>query len=135
MPTRKQITDPFTLAYIEAALWSSTDNSDEQGGDPLDQNYGIEDIADDTLAAIEKECAEFQATHGALLEKAYGLYKTSGEWSAYAQAGHDFWLTRNHHGAGFWDRGIGKVGELLTEASHAAGERDIYVGDDGRLYI
>ncbi len=127
---RPTITDPFTLAYIEAALWSSSDDKER----PLDQNYGIEDIADDTVATIEKECAEFQATHGALLEKAYELYPRR-EWSGYAQAGHDFWLTRNRHGAGFWDRGIGKVGELLTEASYKAGERYIYVGDDGRLYI
>jgi len=41
--------DPFTQAYIEAALWSSTDNSDESGGQPLDENYDISDIAPETL--------------------------------------------------------------------------------------
>ena len=27
-----------------------------------------------------------------------------------AQIGHDLWLTRNGHGAGFWDRGLGAQG-------------------------
>ncbi len=127
---RITITDPFTLAYIEAALWSSTDDD----GDPLDANYGIEDIADETLAGIDEECMQFQTDNADLLEEAYALYPRKG-WSGYAQAGHDFWLTRNHHGAGFWDRGIGEVGDKLTKASHKARERYIYVGDDGKLYI
>lgn len=49
--------------------------------------------------------------------------------------GHDFWLTRNGHGAGFWDRGYGKVGDRLTDAAHAWGTSDIYIGDDGKLYV
>ena len=51
------------------------------------------------------------------------------------QIGHDFWLTRNRHGAGFWDRGLGDVGDRLTKAAHAFGESDLYVGDDGNLYV
>lgn len=35
--------------------------------------------------------------------------------------GHDFYLTRNRHGAGFWDRGLGIVGERLTASAHAYG--------------
>lgn len=33
----------------------------------------------------------------------------------YEQAGHDFWLTRCGHGSGFWNRGLGKQGDQLTE--------------------
>jgi hypothetical protein len=33
------------------------------------------------------------------------------------QCGHDFILTANHHGAGFWDRGLGARGDRLTKAS------------------
>lgn len=39
-------------------------------------------------------------------------------------AGHDFWLTRVGHGAGFWDRGLGDLGERLTDASKAYGMPD-----------
>jgi hypothetical protein len=50
-------------------------------------------------------------------------------------AGIDFWLTRNRHGAGFWDRGLGNLGTRLTDAAQAFGECDLYVGDDGKLYL
>ncbi len=50
------------------------------------------------------------------------------------QAGHDFWLTRNGHGAGFWDRGLGALGERLSKESKPYGSCDLYVGDDGQIY-
>ncbi len=111
--------DMFTIAYIEAALWSSIDNSDS----PLDDNYGIEDIAPEALASIVEDCKAFQDAHaddiGGDLE----------------QAGHDFWLTRNRHGAGFWDSDWSDdVGAKLTESSLAFGCVDLYVGDDGFIY-
>lgn len=42
------------------------------------------------------------------------------------QAGHDFWLTRQGHGTGFWDRDDDVYGvemrEMLTRAAKACGE-------------
>lgn len=85
--------DDFTLAYIEAALWSSTDNTDEQGGEPLDANYDICDIAPDTLGRMKEQCAHFQKLYGDLLvEKNYLSPRQSH--SVLGMAGHDFWLTR-----------------------------------------
>ena len=52
-----------------------------------------------------------------------------------AQIGHDLWLTRNGHGAGFWDRGLGAQGDSLTAICEALGGVDSYVGDDGFLYL
>ncbi len=120
---------PFTAACIECALWSSTDNSRDDGGDPLDQYEG--DIAPETLAKMESECADFQSACAADLDLAY-----SSETIAYdaERAGHDFWLTRNHHGAGYWDRDLGDVGDRLTQAAHAASERYLYIGDAGIIY-
>jgi hypothetical protein len=112
--------DAFTRAYIEAALWSSEDDF----GEPLERNYDAAAFAPEALHKIEQECADFQEDNAELLSR---------HWDA-AQAGHDFWLTRNGHGTGFWDRGHGKAGEILTQAAHRAGERTIYDGDDGKLY-
>ena len=49
---------------------------------------------------------------------------------------HDFILTRNHHGVGFWenDRWQRPWGDTLTVLCNLAGEIDIYLGDDGLLY-
>ena len=112
----------FLDAYIECALWSSTDDD----GEPLDSQYGPEDIAPESLQQMRDDCEAFQRDNAYLLLNA-GIPP---------QNGHDFWLTRNGHGAGFWDRGYPEVlGRKLTDAAHAYGESNLYVGDDGRLYI
>lgn len=55
----------------------------------------------------------------------------------FQQAGHDFWLTRNRHGAGFWEVSYWpkEVGDVLTKTAHEFGEISLYVGDDGLLYF
>lgn len=114
----------FWDAYMGCALWSSHDEADESGGEPMDANYGPEDIDEYSAQEMLKDCNDFIADQWPLLE---GLDP--------AQSGHDFWLTRNRHGAGFWDRGLGKVGDELTKAAHVYGECDLYVGDDGKIHV
>lgn len=43
--------DKFTRQYLETALWSSNDESDDSGGEPFDFNYTTEDIAEESIAA------------------------------------------------------------------------------------
>jgi hypothetical protein len=117
--------DAFITAYAVAALWSTNDESNPQGGDPLDDNYNIVDIADATLQQMIDDCKKFREENKDLLE----LSGLSDEY-----AGHDFWLTRCGHGAGFWDRGSEDVFDQLTEACKKWGEIDLYVGDDGKIY-
>ncbi len=51
------------------------------------------------------------------------------------QVAHDFWLTRNRHGAGFWDGDYSEpAGSILTAIAHAFGECNLYLGDDGLIY-
>jgi len=131
--------DDFTTAYVTAALWSSNDNSDPSGGEPLDRNYDIRDIAPETLNKMSQDCQAFQQKAEALLNEAYQRpgYDGHGEWSSEEQAGHDFWLTRNGHGAGFWDRQAldgGGLGDKLTEVAKSFGEDDLYVGDDNLIH-
>ena len=115
--------DEFTKAYIACALWSSNDESDERGGYPLDKNYSADDIAPEALASMIEDCAAFQRDHAADID------------GDDIQAGHDFWLTRNRHGAGFWDGGWrADVGRRLTDAAHVYGSVDLYVGDDGKIH-
>lgn len=123
--------DEFTLAYIKCALWSTNDESNEQGGDPLDDNYGPEDIAAETLETMLADCKRFQEENAD--DIAAGEDRL--DYSTAEHAGHDFLLTRNGHGCGFWDGDWPEeVGERLTEASKAFGEFNLYVGDDGILY-
>lgn len=118
---------PFFQQYVETALWSSNDESDPNtGGEPMDQNYSIDDISEDTLNEMLRDCDAFYNEN-------YDLMADDDHDDMDSRGGHDFWLTRNGHGAGFWD-GDWKHGDELTEASHAYGEYDLYVGDDGVIY-
>lgn len=47
------------------------------------------------------------------------LASCSDEWD---QHGMDFALTRNRHGAGYWDRGYGAAGEELSRLARDYGE-------------
>lgn len=111
----------FLDGYLACALWSSVDDD----GHPLDERYDLEDIDLKSVTLMKSECAAFQE------ETAADLALAGND----AQNGHDFWLTRNDHGAGFWDRGYGDVGKRLTDAAHAWGDSALYIGDDGKLYI
>lgn len=115
--------EKFLKGYLEAALWSTTDESDESGGEPLDKNYSVDDFSPTAMEIAKKDCAAFQEANAA------DLADIDCE-----QAGRDFWLTRNRHGAGFWDRGLGEIGERLTKAAHVYGSVDLWVAQDGLIY-
>jgi hypothetical protein len=120
--------DQFTRAYIETALWSSIGDDYE----PLDATYGVEDIAPEALERIIADCAAFQAANA----EDIATGPDHPEYNSIELAGHDFWLTRNGHGAGFWDGDWPEdVGERLTQAAKKFGQCDLYVGDDGKLYV
>lgn len=54
----------------------------------------------------------------------------------WTQAAHDFWFTRNGHGAGFgdgdWPEPLAKV---LADRARAFGPCELYVGDDGLIHV
>lgn len=58
----------------------------------------------------------------------------AGGWDG-ADAGHDFYLTRNGHGTGFWDRGKGEHGERLSNAAKGYNTSELYPSADGKLHI
>ncbi|MFB3104381.1 MAG: hypothetical protein ACE1ZA_05570 [Pseudomonadales bacterium] len=115
--------DVFTQHYIETALWSSSDS--DPHGTPLGDNYGLEDVAVESVDKMRADCIKFQADNASALEP-FDM----------EIAGHDFWLTRNGHGAGFWDGDYTEPQATeLIKASEAFGECSIVVGDDGKLYV
>ena len=104
--------DSFTKGYLDAAEWLLDD---------LDRSK----VRGWTKAAIAKaavECKAFQGANAADL----GLYEESTGRDM-SSAGHDFFLTRNGHGAGFWDRGDDACLTRLTDAAKVCGEADPYL--------
>ena len=124
---------------------------DEREGRHKDMpgDYGFSDLAPETLASIIEDCAQFQRCAGPLLDQVYGhefparvigdgtlpdSHRPAWDYDA-AAAGRDFWYTRNGHGVGFWDRGLGELGDRLSTGAKAFREIDAYLGDDGKVYL
>lgn len=111
--------DTFTKAYTEALLWSSS--GDPQS--PFGRTAEITEISLELMTRIESDCNKFQLANSEHFD------------GNYSQAGHDFALTRNRHGSGFWDGDWPEsTAILLTNSAHAFGEIDLYRGDDGKIY-
>ena len=151
--------DQFVIGYIETALFSSSIeegfaaawNAKHPGEDFRPdcsmQSFGFEpdDLDDSATAAMREECESFIAANEADLlaycERMgtwHGSDTNRGANASYSgdeQAGGDFWLTRNGHGAGFWDRGLGELGKRLSKAAKTHGSSDLYIGDDERIYV
>ena len=101
----------FINAYIEAIRFT------DFGGDseiPADAEF-----APATKARIGRDCLAFYHKCKPLIE------------GREEQAGHDFWLTRQGHGAGFWDGDWPEpAAAALTQESHRFGAFELYLGDD-----
>lgn len=98
--------EEFLDGYLTAALFTLSDT----GG----RVYTANDFTRKALIQAQRECAEFLQAN------------TEAVGDDYYEAGVDFWLTRNRHGAGFWDGDwIKEDGKRLTAAAHAAGEREV----------
>ena len=113
--------------YFVTMLWSSTDMDDEDD-EPLDKNYDIGDISEELKQSSKKDLDLF---YKKAEEKGVDLSQYKDD-----AIGHNFWLTRNGHGAGFWDSNEfdEKDRKTLTEISKTFNEVHPYAGDDGKIY-
>ena len=140
--------------YIDAAIWTE----EERLTDDYKSEYGYEednDNEDDELERLIKVSANlnkkpFESFTKEDIEpnsliKAYTDIKKfldlagdsvieAIEENGLEQLGHDIWLTRNGHGAGFFDRSYGDDNEKrLTQAAKALKEVTIYINDNLKL--
>lgn len=114
----KTYLDTMADHYIIAALWSSTMDN----GDPFDDHFSLHQIDPESLERVKNDCRNFINDTFELLEN----------WNP-EQAGHDFWLSRNGHGAGFFDRTT--IADQLTcdalqDACRKYGELYCFTNDD-----
>lgn len=122
----------FAVGYIECLKWSTSGNAD--GADV----ESLEDFAlsDEAHAKIIEECGAFYLANRDDCAEAAARYGSAADKSGYQGVGHDFWLTRAGHGAGFWDGDLPEaLGNRLTEASKTFAEVTPYIGDDGLVYV
>lgn len=116
--------------YMTAQLWTGQlaylTGSEEMGGEPLEHGQldavveQCEDLPDALWTEARNDCQSF-------IDQVEPYLAYFGDVGMTAeQFGHDFSLTRNRHGAGFWDRGYGALGSWLTTLAHAMGDASLY---------
>ena len=130
--------NPTAQALAETILYTECDDD----GTPLDRNYCIADFDEKSLETIYGEFQQFiQVVERQITEKVgenwdsiddfYDLMQPSENQTEY-----DYILTRNRHGAGFWDGDwASEVSEILTNAAQDQFDFCAYVGDDGKIYL
>ena len=114
----------FIGGYMEAIFFTE----DEEIGES-----GVDELSLPAKASIVSDCAAFYLANKQDLNDAYSNHKYN-----FDQAGRDFWLTRNGHGIGFWDRGMGEVGQNLSDACGFGTdfyEKYVYRGADNLVHI
>jgi hypothetical protein len=106
----------FLEAYNVALLWSS---------EPRPGYWGVADMSPSMSMRCEDDCRRFY--------DAFHVHFDGRE----VDAGHDFALTRNRHGAGFWEHGRwpSPAGEIMRDGAWAAGSIEIEEDDGAGLYI
>jgi len=126
--------DAMVQGYLAAELWAgSVIGIDDPDIDQTDLNweresplldnlgYTIENFSVKALIDTVCECKEFYKVNANLLDGC-----------DLETVGHDFMLTRNGHGAGFWD-GDYQHGAELTKASKTYGSTNLYVDSNGEI--
>jgi hypothetical protein len=105
----------FINGYIDAILWTGFTISEDGTfeSDDLREAAGL--LTTESLKEITADCSDFL---NCAIHLMVGL-------DAY-DCGIDFALTRNGHGTGFWDRGLGAIGEELASLSRPYGASNAY---------
>jgi hypothetical protein len=118
---------------LETLLWSEIISIPEeeqnepkwgdQDGRPFDDLYDVTDLAGETETFLS-QVSDFVTANW---DDVKGMDPTD--------VGHNFVLSRNHHGTGFWDRGLGDLGDRLHKACEPYGDVNLMLGDDSKVYL
>lgn len=105
--------ETFATAALHTALWAdcmpeSEDDDAETGMDSGEaQQYDLSDMSEASHATFVEVCKDFCEANAADLSDIEP-----------GRAGHDFWLTSQRHGAGYWDGDYPyELGQRLTKAA------------------
>ncbi len=132
-------------SYLETALWTEEERMEEEESMEHDELYGSEDEDEDgeedgslrsmieqTDFSIINISDDSKIKAYTDIKKFLNIVGDTANIMDESELGHDLWLTRNGHGAGFWDRGYSEEDvKILVSASEILGEISFELGDDG----
>jgi hypothetical protein len=117
--------DAFTVGYLECAEWLARcywnrDGSERNDSDLTDEERSrCRGFTRKAIAEAKADCKAFQKANRGDLATYYEISNRDK-----SHAGHDFFLSRNGHGAGFFDRGSDPVFHRLQDAARVWSGRE-----------
>jgi len=121
-------------SYLECAIWTEEERLEDENTEGYEgeikdlipeADLNIHNFSDDSKIKAYEDIKLFLKYAG---DAVNGIDEE--------QLGHDIWLSRNGHGAGFFDRGYDDdIEKRLMDSAHKIGGVDVYLGDDGLLYF
>lgn len=143
--------EPYSDSEIDIAtdqamvtlLWSAGDRCDEEGNSlyPWDSKFSVSDFAPNQRVKMRELIAAFMTANLEALVRSGHTADAWGNIDKIEQIGHDYVLTTGGHGVGFWDRGLGELGDKLSDVCRAEShEWSLFTGEEhvdgipGKLY-
>lgn len=114
-------------SYLETAVWADAEEGVNTDGLDFDK---------ESIARARKDVQEFYTKTKKLTDDIMFNHSPNDDDNFWRMFGHDFWLNRNGHGAGFWDKPemYGNDGKTLSDIAISMGERSLFI-QDGKIYI
>ena len=113
--------ETFLSGYWACVDFAATDGE----GEPIEVDSRHE-LPAEAVAEMEETATDFLRAQWVWLHSCDDL----------SYAGHNFHLTRNHHGAGFWDgRSWANLADRLSKASQTYGSCGVEKNSDGSIYV
>ncbi len=134
-------------AYFEAALWTVEEQLQEQDNEDFEDMYGSSREDSDISEFVPEIDINIFNIHDDSKMKAYDDVKKFldneevkvaifDEEIDEEQLGHDIWLSRNGHGAGFFDHNYYPENEeVLMNMARSLGSSDVYIGGDKKIHL
>ena len=145
-----------TVHYLETILWAETvilpcveddlvdgkmdvDEDHPLHGieecEPLDDHFEYSDFTEEALRKAETEVSAW-FKYLCFDTGTPSLYDLALEYTDDGHIAHDFWMTRNEHGVGYWDGDYGDaLGDRLTKACDSHGRQHVWINEDGTLEL
>jgi hypothetical protein len=137
--------ESFVQDYIGTALEMATTEAREEWAlnhpevterdDMKRFDFDTDDLDPDALSKMTADATVFWNRNGSYI-LAREEYNDRGEWNIVQRAASDFYLTRNGHGSGFWDKPNlwGPYSDKFANDSKWFGSTDLTLGEDGKVY-
>jgi hypothetical protein len=122
-----EYTEQAIRSAAKCLQWTASDSS----GDGR-HNYPVGTGGDEYTDAVAKVPYLVEAVTAFVADNRIVLHLLETKGFDATWCGHTFILTANHHGTGFWDRGLGATGRTLTDACRGYSfDAEFQLDDDG----